>query len=1098
MFVVVFLTLCAGAAASSWRNLADPLFVRVDPRELPEAAAMSLAQDSAGFVWVGTQGGLARFDGYRFRSFLPHPSDPKALPDGYLRSLLADAAGGLWIGSSSNGLVHFDAASETFHTWRPGPGGPRSAAVNALAVASDGGLWVGGDRGLDYFDVRAKRFEAVVLAARAAAPVVWSVFVDRAGTVWVGTQQGLYARRTGASRFSPFRLTAGRQTQPPVFSFYEDRARRLWVGSVNAVFVLDRARRNDRTLATTRNPDSLAPGQQWAITEIAPGLMWIGTDGALSAVNLARGQVRRIQPDVQNPGGFSSGRVVQFLRGRSGEIWLANHVGGLLLYDPFSQGLHQISGTRPEIGFGNRGMVAVAAAPGDRLWAGGFFGRLAEFDARSGRERSVTLPNHAAVQALRLGSDGTLWIGTTIGLCRLAAGVQRPECPAGPRELAGWSVYAVLEDGPRLWIGGSGGLLLDDRATGKIRVYGSGSGPGTLSNSQVRDLYWDRRGRLWIGTENGLNRLDPDGRIVRFVFSPSDPNSIGPGGVATIAEDRMGRIWVGAAGGPLNVIEETPGGRRSFRRLGREDGLPNENVDGVTEDAHGRIWASTDLGIALIDPHTLRARPLGLPDGVSQNAFWASAVSRSPDGTIFFGGLDGTTVIDADASSTWTYAPPLVVTALAVGRHSLPAWKVNGGAATIDLLPDARDITVEFAALDYSAPQLLRYAYRLDGYDQEWVETDATRRVATYTRLAPGTYTLELRGTNRLGVWSNHALRLNLRVMPAWYETWWFRSLLLVAVIVLAFGVYRLRTAVLRQRQRELEALVKARTHELSAANAKLEEMSLSDPLTGLRNRRFLTQHLGSDIALTLRRYEDWNVEAVHGEPPQDGDLLFFLVDLDNFKTRERSLRPSVGRHVLMQMRERLQEVFRESDFVVRWGGDEFLAVARGSRRSEAGRIAERIREAVGRRPFELTLGTEQRMSGSASIGFAAFPFVPIAPNALSWIEVVGLADHALYMAKEAGRNTWFGLAASARTDPEQLVRHLTNGADEAVLAGALAVLSADRRFLKVALELFGRQLFVGVVLGRGLDLLEVVQPALAVDAVGDHDDARRRGPDRR
>ena len=444
-------------------------------------------------------------------------------------------------------------------------------------------------------------------------------------------------------------------------------------------------------------------------------------------------------------------------------------------------------------------------------------------------------------------------------------------------------------------------------------------------------------------------------------------------------------------------------------------------------DAGGGLWIGSSL----------RARGLGLAEGVSGGAFWAGTVSQAADGTIFFGGIDGITVIGAGAAAPWEYSPPLVVTAFRRGRRSVPAAAVNRGDATVDLPPNARDLSVEFSALDYSAPQQLRYAYKLEGYDRDWIITDAQHRLASYTHLSPGDYTLEVRGSNRLGVWSDHMLRLNVRALPAWYETWWFSLFVAVLLFVAGYGIHHVRTRVLRRRQRELEAIVDERTHELSDPNAKLQELSLSDPLTGLRNRRFLAEHLEADVARTLRRYKDWSARP-SGGPPQDADVLFFLVDLDHFKVVNDRFGHHAGDLVLVQMRERLQEVFRESDFVVRWGGDEFLTVFRDGRRSDAAVIAERIRAAVAGRPF--ALGGDQSMSASVSVGFAAFPFVPAAPDALSWLQVVGLADHALYMAKEAGRNAWFGLAATERTDPAKLV-HLDTSAEELVRAGALTVL---------------------------------------------------------
>jgi diguanylate cyclase (GGDEF)-like protein len=1050
LFALVLLCIVAfgsapAEAASVWKNLADPVFVRADGRELPEPAVMSVGQDRAGFLWVGTQGGLGRFDGYHFRNFLADATNPKALPDGYIRTLLGGARGGMWIGSSSSGLVHFSSTSETFHTWRPdraGRSGPRSASVDAIVAAGPGGLWVGGDGGLDRFDVDTGTFTPVTLAAHGPQPVVWSLLVDRAGTVWAGTQDGLFERAAGATHFREYPLRSGAITKPAIYSIYEDRAGRLWAGSVNVLFVLDAAHRSVRHVRSLQqNAASLASGQQWSLIEMTPGVMWAGTDAAISIIDTATFRVHRVVADLGYSGGLSSGRTLQFLRDRSGLVWVANHVGGLLLYNPYSTGFYEISTSRAEIGFTEKGAVALAALPGNRLWVGGFAGRLAQFSAHLAPPAGADVPNRAAVQTLLVDRDETLWLGTTEGLCRLRAGARQAECPTHPTKLTGSSIYAFEENGPRLWVGGSAGLFTVDLASGGIAPFPRNGGVG-FANSQVRVLVRDRKNRLWVGTENGLDRIDPGGAIERFTFAPGSSDSIGPGGMATLLEDRRGRMWAGASGGPLDVITEDASGREHFRHVGVANGLPHENVDGLAEDRHGGVWASTDRGIALIDPDTLKARAFGLADGVSDGAYWAGTVSQTADGTIFFGGLDGITVIAPGAASPWAYAPPVVVSALQVGRHSVPAATVNRGGAVLDLPANGRDINVEFSALDFSAPQTLRYAYKLDGYDRDWIDADTQHRIATYTHLSPGDYTLEVRGTNRLGLWSRHVLRIGVRALPAWYETLWFRLLLSLAVVLAAYGAHRMRTSRLRRRQSELEVLVSDRTHALSDANAKLQELSLSDPLTGLRNRRFLAQHVDADVAIALRRYDDWRTAGVPGEPPYDADLLFFLIDLDHLKTINDKYGHHSGDAVLIQMRDRLHEVFRESDFIVRWGGDEFLAVARGSKRVEAAAIAERICQAVGRRPFEL--GGGQLLLGSVSVGFAAYPFVPAVPSGLGWPDIVGLADQALYRAKQSGRNTWFGLIAGSNADPAYLAGQLESDADEAVRTGALRVVTRE------------------------------------------------------
>lgn len=899
------------AAASPWGDVADPVFLRIDQKALPHPAVYAVAQDAAGFIWVGTPGGLARYDGVRFRQFAPA-----------VQALLADPSGTLWIGTPSNGLLALDTATEQLRAFKP-----RSATVIALARAADGQLWVGGDSGLDLFDSRSGAFHHFDLSGD---PRVEAILVDREKGVWVATVRGLFHRARAEAAFRRVR-------DGTFFSLYQDSSGRVWVGSAGAVFVFG----GDGVRAIP------IAGEQWGIIEVTPGVFWVATyDGGISIVDDAGGRVRRMAIDRANPGGFTPGDVWQFFRDRSGLIWVANGPGGLLVHNPLNRGIYELSALDKDVGTGGMGARAIAATSDGALWLGGA-DKVVRLDPGSGTPAAFTVPGH--VQTLHGGADGTLWIGTVQGLCRLRQGAV--DCPY--RDVG--RVFAILERDRTLWIGSGAGVAAIDERSGAITRYRGGQ----LSNDFVTVLYADRAGRIWAGTSNGLNRIDPrTERVARFLA----------GSITSIVEDRRGRIWAGAFGGPLSVLD----GDRVRR-------LDHENIAGLAVGADGQIWASATNALLRIDPDTFHARVFGPAEGVQETEFWTRAVATAPDGTIFFAGTYAVTVIAPGASAEWTYAPPLAITALRAGGRA-----VRSGA-DVELPAGDRDVAVEFAALDYSAPEALRYAYTLDGYNHGWIDADAAHRLATYTNLSPGNYTLRIRATNRLGRWSTGTIALRLRALPAWYETWWFRALVAVLLIAAVLLVVRARTRLLRQRAQRLEAIVAERTSELAEANAALENMSVTDALTGLRNRRFLMQRIDDDVALALR---------------QGTDLVFFLVDIDHFKAVNDQLGHAAGDAVLRQMRERLEQVFRASDYVLRWGGEEFLAVTRGSSRDDAPEIAERLRLAIAERPFLLDDG--QALPKTASIGFAAFP-----TGARTWEEIVELADQALYEAKNSGRNTW-------------------------------------------------------------------------------------------
>lgn len=1023
---VVFcvLLLCAAGSArasavSPWAQFADPVFLRFGNSELPEQIAQVITSDAAGFIWIGTQAGLARFDGYHYRIFLSDPTDKNSLPDGFIDAMLADSDGGLWIGANSGGLAHYDPRTETFHAWHRdarGLTGPRSAGIFAIARESAGSLLVGGDGGLDRFDLRSHTFAPVALAGSGKAEsTVHAILADPSGRVWVGTENGLYYRASASARFTAFALAMRRTAS--IRSLYADGTGRIWAGGESVLYVIDRARLTLQTFASDPNdPQSLEPGTVLTVAEVAPGIVWAGGNGGLSIVDLAAHRVHRVPADLQLAGGFVGGRVFTLFRDRSDLIWVGGD-GGVSVHNADTAGLYVVSATKLGIGPSGVAGAKALAFSGGELWVGGYLGKLVALNPADGSISSVVMQNGLFVRKLSSAGASGLWIGAGDQLlCLLQTAAKHITCPAGPRAVQGVRTRLALETPSDVWVGTYDGLFVENKATGRVTHYRAGDAPGTLTNGIITSLLQDREGNVWAGTYRGLNEIDPhSAHVVRLLPSAGSHNAISGELISTLLEDRRGRIWAGANGSSLNVLQ-AKNGTMQIRHLSRSDGMPNEDVSGIAQDPGGRIWASTDRGIALFDPVSLRARALGLIDGLTSNGHWNGAVAQSGDGTIFFGGTDGVIVITPGAASPWAYMPPLVVTSITAGDRRIPDWNVNSGQP-VDLPADARNLSVEFAALDYSGPQSLRYAYKLDGFNRDWIDADTEHRIATYTNLPPGKYTLRVRATNRIGVWSSHEIALTVRVVSAWYETWWFKILLTLVGLAALIGAVHWRTTLFRERQRHLEGVIAKRTQELSVANAALSiankalmESSLTDPLTGLRNRRFLLEHIEEDIAMCVRHYEDWLRAGATGAPP-DSDLIFFLVDLDHFKAVNDEYGHAAGDRVLAQMRERLEEVFRQSDYVLRWGGEEFLAVARGSRRSEASDLAERLRRAVAERPFLLDDG--QTVAKTASIGFAAFPFVPRQPRAVTWSQVVELADQGLYIAKKSGRDRWFGITES-------------------------------------------------------------------------------------
>nr|WP_316642683.1 two-component regulator propeller domain-containing protein [uncultured Roseateles sp.] len=1071
----------AEPAQQRWSALTELSFRHLRQEQgLPNEIATAVTEDGDGFLWVGTLGGLARWDGYRFKVFKVDGRNPGALPDNVIQTLHGDAAGRLWIGTSASGLVRYERHEDRFVRYPVGPQGLSHVSVRALIDDGAGGLWVGTEGGLDHLDPATGRIQR--LPAQDATGLqglgVRALLLDRKGTLWVGTQQGLFRRAAGAGGFVQVLLGTAGGGQPEAVSLFEDSRGNVWIGSAqHGAFVAEAAGLEARPVqeSSSATGDVLRVQPVVSIVETRQGEVWLGTLGqGIVSVDLATRLTRRIRHQANLPVSLADNAVRDLYRDRSGLMWVASN-RGLSRYDPSQAAILTMFGAPACEGLQRCGETAaqgstevswILPAPDGRVWMGTHKQGVVIVDPAGARVAALRpdagRPEHALppdiVLALEPGPRGVVFIATKRGLYRASAdgrSVERVHLTGRDPTAATW---ALLADGDTLWVGGqTDGLWRLDLRSGKA-VAPLQSAAQQLTDQRVIVLARGAAGQLWVGTRNGLNRYDTaSGVVTRIAPEPGRAQGLSAGFVTALFTDAQSRLWVGTYGGGINILESLVDGEAPrFRPLAVAQGLPDDSVNALLTDASGQIWVSTDNGLATVDPRSLAVRSLKRAEGVEFLTYWTGSAARTAQGELLFGGAGGMTIVRPERLAAWTYRPPVRVTDLRIGGQAQPAGRYLGaaGPATPTPLPvtaQANSLAVEFAAMDYSAPERNRYAYRLEGFESAWVETDATRRLAAYTNLPPGNYRLLLRGSNRDGSWSETPLALPVRVQAAWHQTLWFRAAALLIVLMAMFVIVQVRTRWLRARQRELEAKVSARTAELERVSEALQEKSrvlelasISDPLTGLYNRRFLAEHIEPSIAASLRRARDSRPDHA-----VDTDTLFFLIDIDHFKRVNDLYGHAAGDAVLVHFCRRLQAVMRASDYLVRWGGEEFLAVARDTDRARAEELAERIRAAVAEAPFVLDDG--RALSVSCSIGFACLPFVAPHPLALCWQDVVKLADMALLGAKRAGRNSWVGLAAAPLAQADSLLARLQVDPQLALRSGDLLI--ASNRPLPAVLE---------------------------------------------
>jgi signal transduction histidine kinase/ligand-binding sensor domain-containing protein/DNA-binding response OmpR family regulator len=814
---------------------------------LSQNSVSSILQDARGFMWFGTKDGLNRYDGYSFLVFRHDPNDPGTISDSDVTALFEDRDGGLWVGTRIGGLNRYDRDRESFRRL----GSMLGAPVSAITQDAAGDLWVGTDgagllrlrRGAAHgADAQWERFTHDPADQTSLShDRVHAVLVDRRGDLWVGTDEGL-ARRDPAGRgFTRYSSEPGspvQLTHSSVFSLLEDGDGRLWIGSTPGISVLDAGRTGIHHHYHRHRTDGW--GQALRMLQDRSGRVWISTPAELMRFEPRTGALQHLRHDPLDPSGVSSNAPTALYQDRSEVIWVGTNGYGIDIHDPKKERFRTFRrpATRPYQQSGFSVYTLFEDSSGD-VWIDA--GVLYRWNRRSGEFVSFENTSdrldefgNARVFSLLEHPRGFLWAGTVRGLYHheIATGRSRQyrHDPADPGALPEAQAKRVFRDrAGSLWVVTENYLAkLVDPAAGRFVSYRYSERP-TPETWSFPALVQTGDGHLWFGSLQGLVRFDPRAETFRhYRNDPGDPTSLGHDAVRALLRDPLQPdriLWVGTGGGGLNRLDIEAG---TFSRFTTVQGLPNNVVYGVLPDDSGRLWLSTNLGLARFDPATGEVRSFDAADGLQSNEFNSGAAFRSASGELFFGGIYGFNHFRPEAVRDNPHQPAVVITGLRrLNRHE--AVGDTGSilersiVETTSLRVPARDnvLIFEFAALDYSAPGKNRYAYRLVGFNDTWVNAGDSR-TATFTNLPPGSYIFQVRGSNNDGVWNEAGTSLELRILPPWWRTPWAYGsyLLLIGGLVLGVRSYEMNRIRLRHRA-EQESAHAERFRELDRARSR-------------------------------------------------------------------------------------------------------------------------------------------------------------------------------------------------------------------------------------------------------------------------------------
>lgn len=820
---------------------ADIRFSHLTPVQAPSQTRVSqIIQDNQGFLWFGTQQGLSRYDGYRCKVFAHDPAKPDSFGGSFVYSLFKDRSGFIWVGSDQS-LDRFDPATEAFIHFRIDRHDP---IVTDIGQDASGMLWLSTESGL--YRLNPENGQVTRFAHDPKDPYslttdqIQSTGEDREGGFWVVTGAGVdrFDRATGkVTLHVPLpELVAGSLCSVACRAFHEDRFGVFWIiyGSGNGLAVLDR-KRNKLTKYSfyQREPPNTALTGVNALLEDHNGTMWFGTMGnGLLKFDRTRDRFIRYKND-SDPESLAENRVISLFEDREGNIWTGFHA---VIPDFFANGESPFKIFRPAVGDrANAGENLVNAIYKDRdrdVWmgAGGFFFRIDPRTERYSRFYPSGPGVSTEVLAITQDRDGMLWLGTLgYGLTRLDPRTGQIKVfrhkPSDSASLSNDTVARILiqPDGI-MWISTWDGLDRFDPASGAFVTYKS-------DPSQTEPYYsilHDRKGILWLGGKSGLSRFDPStGQFTLFLHNPQDSNSLSNNTVDSVSQDRKGAIWIGTQDG----LDKLQPDSLTFSTYTSKDGLSGNAVSCILVDDNDNLWMSTNRGLSTLNSGTKTFKNYSVADGLPGNDLtgW-DACFRSPSGEMLFGGFAGAVEFQPSTVLDNAYVPPVVFTDfhLAHGEaHFGPASPLDKSitAATSLKLPYAENFfSVEFAALSFRSPSTNRYRYMLQGLDTSWHEVTSDQRLLSYTSLPPGDYKLAVQGATSRGAWNEPGALLQIRILPPWWGTWWFRTICVCSILWLGWQTYRYH---LSQIRRQFNIRVEERVNERTRIARELHDTLL-------------------------------------------------------------------------------------------------------------------------------------------------------------------------------------------------------------------------------------------------------------------------------
>ena len=812
-------------------------------------------QDKNGFIWIATQDGLNRFDGYKVDIYRNERGNKNSLPSNRVRCLFTDSRGTVWIGTS-NGLTYYDDHTNSFRSFFQDPNNINSLPSNVITVINEdanGILWIGTISGLCSFDIKNKQFQRFLHGDHSnsmSSNFINDIEFGPERTMWIATSNGLNRLDISAMRFTSFFNGPGDSTTLSGNSLGKmaiDKDGNLWTFAFGQL-TLDCFNTGTNRTKHYRNfigNQSHVPNN--ALRDIyidRSGRLWLGINAAgLNLFLPDKNIFHKYEADILDPTKLQSSVVIGIFQDQSGMLWLATLTGierfnpdesKFILYRPQS-----IASPR----FANKSVRAIAEDFSHRLWIGSPSG-VSILDRNTGIytsyqwEQKVTNSlNDNDVLSFCRDKRGNMWVGTVLGLKLFDSFNNTFRDIYSKRDtLRGASfIYSLVCDrNGDLLIGGAAGLAIYDSESDSVHP---------LLNEAIHVIFEDNRGILWIGTlTKGLIKFNRQtGEMERFANIVDDTSSLAANYILSITQDHKGEIWIGTASGLCRFDSIT----RKFITFSEKNGLPNVHVAQLLVDDKDRIWMSTNKGISMLNESRLAFTNYDPGDGLQGWEFIDQAAFKTHDGYFCYGGKNGFNMFHPDSIRKNDFIPPLILKQVMIFDQLLKIDSSYSDLKSLRLSYKQNFFSFEFAALNYNHPEKNQYKYQLIGFDEKMVDL-GTNRIISYTNVPPDNYTLKVIASNNDGVWNETGFELRIIITPPFWATWWFKTIVVLVFIGAIFLFFKLR-----------ENRIKKEQVRQTTINKQIAEIRMF-ALRGQMNPHFIFNSLNSiQHFITIREKEE-------------------------------------------------------------------------------------------------------------------------------------------------------------------------------------------------------------------------------------------------